>query len=102
MQASGFVVSLSLVLFAPVVFAQNQPRTEAEQDGLIGAVKSVSTTVNNGNVKWQQPNGPTLVIPVWCRECDYNSDGYRTKSGQLINGKFVGEKIALNRDGNGK
>src|SRR5579862_6527159 len=101
MRSSQFVVSVSLALFAPLGIAQNRAQTEAQQDGLTGAVKSVSTVVNNGNVKWQQPNGPTLVIPAWCRECDYNSDGYRTKSGQVINGRFVGEKITLNRDGDG-
>jgi hypothetical protein len=82
-------------------FGQNKPQTEAQQDGLAGAVKSVSTIVENTEVSWQQPSGPTLVIPAFCRDCEYTSDGYRTRSGQVVDGKFLGEKITLDRDGNG-
>jgi hypothetical protein len=102
MRSSRFVVSLSLVLFAPLGFAQNKPQTEAQQDGLIGAVKSVSTIVENTEVSWQPPNGPTLVIPAYCRDCEYTADGYRTKSGLVADGKFLGETITLNRDGSGR
>jgi hypothetical protein len=42
------------------------------------------------------------VIPDYCRDCEYTSDGYRTKSGQVVDGKFLGETIALHRDGNGR
>jgi len=101
MRSSRFVVSLSLVLFAPLGFGQDRPQTEAQQDGLIGAVKSVSTIVENSDVRWQQPSGPTLVTPAFCRDCEYTSDGYRTKSGQVVDGKFLGETIALHRDGSG-
>lgn len=101
MQSPRFVVSLSLVFLVPLVSAQHRPPTEAQLDGLAGAVKSVSTLVQNTEVSWQQPSGPTLVIPAFCRDCEYTPDGYRTKSGQVMEGKFLGEKITLNRDGNG-
>ena len=102
MRSSRLVVMLSLVLFAPLGFAQKEDQTQAQQDGLAGAVKSVSTVVEMSGVVWQQPAGPTLVIPLWCRDCEYSPDGYRTKSGQVANGKFIGEVLSLNRDGNGR
>lgn len=102
MRSPRFVVSLSLVLSAPLGFAQNKPQTDVQQDGLAGAVKSVSTIVESTDVKWEQPSGPTLVIPAFCRDCEYTSDGYRTTSGQIVDGKFIGEKITLDRDGTGR
>ena len=102
MRSSRMVVLLSLVVFAPLGLAENGSRTEAQQDGLLGAVKSVSTIVASSDVPWQQPGGPTLVVPVFCRDCEYSADGYRTKSGEVVDGKFIGDIRALTRDGNGR
>ncbi len=102
MRSSRLVVLSSLILIAPLGLAQKKKQTQAEQDGFSGGVKSVATVVEMSGVHWQQPSGPTLVIPVWCRDCEYSQDGYRTKSGQMMDGKFTGEKITLTRDGNGR
>jgi hypothetical protein len=93
---------MSLILFAPLGFAQNEDQTQAQQDGLAGAVKSVSTVVEMSGVPRQQLAGPTLVIPLWCRDCEYSPDGYRTRSGEVENGKFIGEVLNLNRDARGR
>jgi hypothetical protein len=65
-------------------------------------VKSVVTTRHAGHaVRWSQPAGPAIVIPAWCRVCDYDQDGYRTRSGDILEGKFIGDLISLQRDNDG-
>src|SRR5579863_1999841 len=100
-RSSRLVVLGSLVAFAPLALAQKEMRTEAQQDGFAGRVKSVATIAEMTNVQWRQPDGPTLVFPVFCRDCEYSPDGYRTKSGQILQGKFRGENLTLQRDGAG-
>jgi hypothetical protein len=79
--------------------AQAQNKSEAQLDGLAGPVKTVTTLRETpANIRWQQPAGPTLVVPIWCHVCDYDRDGYRTRSGDVVDGKFIGESIALSRD----
>lgn len=70
-------------------------------DGLAGPVKFVSSAITQSSVKWSQPGGPTLVTPIWCRDCEYEPDGTKTKSGQMVEGKFFGEIIQLVRDADG-
>jgi hypothetical protein len=102
MRSSRFVVLLSLVTIAPLGWAQKQMQSQAEQDGLAGRVNSVATIVEASDVHWLQPSGPTLLFPVVCRDCTYSQDGYRTKSGTIVDGKFMGENIALSRDPDGR
>lgn len=102
MRSLPFALASLLCLTASVLPAHGRSATEAQQDGLAGPVKSVVTSRLPGQaVQWSQPAGPTLVLPVWCRACDYDQDGYRTRSGDLLDGKFVGEQISLDRDGDG-
>jgi hypothetical protein len=42
-----------------------------------------------------------MVTPIWCNDCEYDPDGSRTKSGQMVEGKFFGEVIRLVRDADG-
>src|SRR4051812_7889191 len=94
---------LSTILLLATCFSvsQAQTKTDAQLDGLSGPVKSVSSSSKQSDVKWQQPGGPMLVAPIWCRDCEYDRDGYKTKSGQVVDGKFYGERIRLVRDGAG-
>jgi len=75
-----------------------QTKTDAQMDGCSGPVKSVSSAVTETSARRQQPGGPTLVAPLWCRDCEYDADGFETKSGQMIEGKFFGETLRLVRD----
>jgi len=100
MRSSRLVVLGSLVL-APLVVAQERIQTEAQQDGLAGRVKSVATIVERRNIEWQQPGGPTLLFPVMCHDCEYSPEGYRTRSGEMVEGKFLGQNMTLRRDGTG-
>jgi len=84
-----------------ITLTQAQPnRTDAQRDDLAGPVQSVSTNVDSSGVRWQQPGGALLLVPIWCRDCDYDPDGSKTRSGQIMDGKFHGEIIRLVRDGN--
>ena len=94
---------LLLLALSPLAFTQSQIKTDAQLDGLSGPVKSVSSSVTQTpNVKWQQPAGPTIVAPIWCRDCEYDRDGSKTKSGQVVDGKFFGETLRLIRNGDGQ
>lgn len=89
-----FIPVISTVLLA-------QAKTDAQMDGFAGSIRSVASAAATYGVRWQQPGGPTLVVPMWCRDCEYAPDGTKTKSGQMVDGKFFGETIRLVRDANG-
>jgi len=90
-----------IFVLAALNFAAGQAKTDAQMDGFSGPVRSVSSAVTRTSVKWQQPSGPTLVSPLWCKDCEYDPDGSKTKSGDLMEGKFYGETIRLIRDADG-
>jgi len=98
----AILLALSTFFVTPVSSAQGLHRTEAQLDGLAGPVRSVSTVAARSNVRWQEPNGPSLVISIVCQDCDYDRDGFKTKSGQVVDGAFTGEITRLVRDGNGQ
>ncbi len=82
--------------------AETAHKTQAQQDHFNGPVKSVSTQVEMTPVQWSQPSGPSLVMPVWCRDCQYDQDGIRTRAGELQpDGRFFGENVDIVRDGDG-
>lgn len=98
MRILRWALRLSLIV-AVVAGAQEKHKTEAQTDGCEGPVRTVATHVEMAGVKWQQPGGPSLIFPVTCRDCEYDSEGYRTRSGQTIeDGRFLGENIQLTRD----
>ena len=95
----SFIVLLLAFRFP---FVHAQVKTDVQLDDLAGPVKSVSSsTIQAADVKWQQPEGPTMVAPVWCHHCEYDPYGNKTKSGQVMERKFYGERIRLVRDDNG-
>jgi hypothetical protein len=101
MRTAWYVFVLFAIVSGSCASAQEPNRTDAQLDGFAGPVKSVSSNILRSSVKWQQPGGPTLVTPIWCRDCEYDSDGTKTKSGSVVDGKFFGEIIRLVRDANG-
>ena len=95
-------VICSFLLLAVAATAQQKEKTDAEGDGFQGPVRSVSTLVERAKVKWQEPGGPTLVMPIYCEVCEYDPDGTRTRKGQITEeGKFLGENIKIVRDSEG-
>ena len=89
------------LLFLTSAFLGAQTKTDAQNDGFAGPIRSVASLAEKYGVKWQQPGGPTMVAPMWCQDCEYDPDGTKTKSGQIVEGKFFGQTIRLIRDANG-
>ncbi|HWZ81072.1 MAG TPA: hypothetical protein VNW47_00525 [Terriglobales bacterium] len=98
MRCLRYILCLSFLI--TLTHAQSN-QTDAQRDDLAGPVKSVSTNTKSLGVRWQQPGGPTLLLPIWCRDCYYDPDGSKTRSGQATDGEFSGETIRLVRDANG-
>jgi hypothetical protein len=90
-----------LVLDPGFMLAQQKKLTDAEIDGLVGPVKWVSTLARRTDVNFQQPGGPTLVIPLWCVQCEFDNQGNETKSGQTVDGTFQGQITRFVRDPEG-
>jgi hypothetical protein len=84
------IVALSLFVGSSLAPAQHRV-TAAERDDLVGPVASVSVKQTYSGLQWVQPDGPTLVEPVWCKECKYDREGNHTSWGQTVNGVFSGE-----------
>ncbi len=95
--------SVLLFLFAGSTFLSAQkPQTQASIDGFSGSIRSVSSASAYTHIQWGQPGGPTLVTPLWCQDCEYDRDGTRTKFGQIVEKKFVGQNILLSHDASGR
>lgn len=110
---------LVLLFLVPLLNAQNTNRTaaktEAEQDGFSGPVRSVRMLSDSNPAPWvvsrngarrfalPSPYVFMLVASITCRVCDYDEEGHRTRSGQFITTSndeklFVGSEIAIVRD----
>lgn len=97
-----FMPSVLAVALCPASFAQQRVLTDVQRMEFVGPVKSVSVTSTETGIVFQQPGGPTLVMPVVCRECDFDHDGNLTKSGQIVDGGFRGEIIHAVRNESGR
>jgi hypothetical protein len=76
-------------------------QTDARSDGLNGPIKSVISTTFLHDIPWRQADGPSLVWPISCLECEYDPDGARVRSGQRSVDGFEGDNILLSRDAQG-
>jgi hypothetical protein len=99
MRCLRYILCISSLI--TLAHAQAGDRTDAQRDDLAGPIESVSTNVKRSSMKWQQPGGPLLLVPIWCGDCDYDPDGSKTRSGQTMDGKFYGETIRSVRDADG-
>jgi len=95
-------VAMASLLLGLSLNASEPNYTDAQNDGLSGPVRSISTTVERAQIEWSQPAGPTVARMVVCEECEYDPQGNRVKRGQIIGGEFRGEIIRFLRDGTGK
>lgn len=93
---------LPLLLLASLASAQERISTEAQRDGLAGPVQSVATTSQRFGLPKSQPPGPLLVQPILWPDSAYDPDGYKIRSGTVIDGIFQGELSSLERDSGGQ
>ena len=98
----ALILSLLLIGSTTLVSAQEPNLTDAQRMDLAGRIRAVSTTASRTEVLWQQPAGPSLIVPVFCWECEFDTNGNQTRSGQMFNGSFHGEIIRLVVDGLGR
>lgn len=102
MRASLPRAGLAILLVLLPVCASEPKNTDARSDGLFGPIRSVSTREERPQLDWHQPDGPAVALPVSCSECEYDPEGNRIKTGQLIDGEFRGEVVRFLRDSTGK
>ena len=102
MRSVSYKLGFLLIGLASVACAQEAKQSSADQDELFGPVQSVRTTSTRFDVRFNQPDGPTLVRPIWCYDCDYESDGTRTRQAQAVDGKALGNSSILERDPQGR
>jgi len=78
----ALILSLLLIGSANFLSAQEPNLTDAQRMDLAGRIKAVSTTASRTDVLWQQPAGPSLIVPVFCWECEFDPNGNQTRPGQ--------------------
>jgi hypothetical protein len=93
--------ALAILLLGLSLDASEPKHTDARWDGFVGPIKSVTTREERAQIEWQQPNGPTIALPVSCRECEYDLMGNRIKAGQIADGEWRGEVVRFLRDSTG-
>lgn len=69
---------------------------------ILERIRDVSTQIVMTPIKWTQPDGLSLIMPVGCNDCEYDFEGNRILSGQeQPDGTFFGENIEIVRDDHG-
>lgn len=95
-------IVLATLFAVSALHASGKKYSDARSWGFLGPVRSVSTTEHRENVDWHQPNGPSVTPPSGCSECEFDRDGNRVKTGQILDGEFRGEIIRIRRASDGK
>src|SRR5216683_1160202 len=94
--------ALATLLLGLSLNASEPKYTDARSDGLFGPIRSVSTREERARIEWHQPDGPTVALSAGCPECEYDPEGNRTKTGQIIDGELRGDVVRFLRDSTGK
>ena len=93
--------ALAILLLGLPLDASEPKGTDARSDGFFGPIKSVSTREERAQIEWQQPDGPTIALPVSCGGCEYDLMGNRIKAGQITDGEWRGDVVRFLRDSTG-
>ena len=94
-------VFLSLLLLATcgLACAQEDHKTDLQQDALLGPVKSVSTSrIGEASPELEQR---ILSVPLLCQFCEFDGDGNRITNGRIVDGDFFGERTVIQRNADG-
>jgi hypothetical protein len=94
--------ALAILILAASLDATEQKRSDARDDGVLGPVRSVSTTQETTHIDWDQKDAKIGVLGINCSECEYDREGNRLKNGQTIDGEFRGLVLRISRDESGK
>jgi hypothetical protein len=94
--------ALAILLLAPSVNAAEPKNTDARSDGLFGPIRGVSTSQETQQLDWKQKDAKAWVLEISCWECEYDREGNRIKSGQILDGEFRGPVTRIVRDETGR
>jgi len=83
------------------VSSADKKSNDRQIDGFSGPVKSVSTRLDKKAAEFREPDGPTVILPAGCEECDYDQDGNRIRLGQMDGTNFYGHTTQFIRDSAG-
>jgi hypothetical protein len=92
---------LVTVLVATAGWASDEKKTDAQHNGLVGPVRSVSTQEGEAEFVLNQTGWPVLLEVGGCRECEYDRQGTLTRYGQMVEGEFRGDRYQITRDERG-
>ena len=92
---------LVTTLLATAVWASDEKKTNAQSNGLVGPVRSVTTQEGKPEFSLDQRDWPVLVGIADCGECEYDREGTLTGYGQLVEGEFRGDRYQIGRDERG-
>ena len=92
---------LVAVLVATAGWASDEKKTEAQNNGLVGPVRTVSTQEGEPKSALNQTGWPVLLGIGGCKECEYDRQGTLTRSGQMVEGEFRGDRYQNARDERG-
>lgn len=92
---------VAILLLGLSLDASEPKYTDAQTDGFLGPVRSVSTREERARIEWHQPDGPTVALPAGCAECEYDLEGNLIKTGQIIDGEWRGDTVRLVHDSTG-
>src|ERR1700680_786678 len=101
MRPVQWVFTLLLIGIALPVSSADKKSNNRQIDGFSGPVKTVSTQVERNPVELQEPDGPAVILPAGCEECDYDQDGKRIRLGQMDGTNFHGQSTQFIRDSAG-
>jgi len=94
--------TLVVLLLPASLRAAQANRSDAQNDGLIGPIRSVSVRSELQQVDWHQNDAKAAVAGFSCHECEYDREGNRIKSGALVDGEFRGDVLDIIRDEAGR
>jgi hypothetical protein len=80
--------------------AQEDHKTDLQQDALLGPVKSVTTS----RISEPSPEVEKRIpfsVPLICQFCEYNGDGNRIANGRIADGDFFGDRTVIRRNPDG-
>ncbi len=72
------------------VIGSGKKWTQAANMGLAGPIKTVSATHQTFMPQPLQPDGPSVIYPLFCEECEFDRKGNQVRTGVLDDGHFRG------------
>jgi len=92
---------LVTLLVATAGWASDGKKTEAQNNGLVGLVRTVSTQEGEAEFVLNQTGWPVFLQIGTCKECEYDRLGTLIRYGDMVQGEFRGDRYQITRDAQG-